>query len=321
MRKKKSPLDDDGDDDNGEHDHDDEQKKNGFGVAASNTNSDGDNDDDNDDDQATLSTGLQQARKRAKLSGGSASSSTMKRKQNFITQKKDGPIALHANQAAPAEALSGKEKAIATNEYHPVDMGKPDADRNKFLAQPIKAPSNVRVTCRFDYQPDICKDYKDTGFCGFGDTCIYLHDRGDTMSGWQLDQKWEQEQAKKKQEKDRQIEAFLGEGGDNDDNNDAGDGDDDEFPFACFLCRNAFDDPVVTTCGHYFCQSCLHQHNQQNNNQCPICKKDTHGVMNQPTKLIKQKRKVLDRKASWQEFMDHAKKKREQAPPAAVDDD
>lgn len=22
--------------------------------------------------------------------------------------------------------------------------------------------------CRWDYQPDICKDYKETGFCGFG---------------------------------------------------------------------------------------------------------------------------------------------------------
>ena len=40
--------------------------------------------------------------------------------------------------------------------------------RNKFWASPIKAASNVRVTARFDYQPDICKDYKETGFCGYG---------------------------------------------------------------------------------------------------------------------------------------------------------
>jgi RING finger protein 113A len=33
---------------------------------------------------------------------------------------------------------------------------------------PIRAPSNLRVTVRWDYQPDICKDYKETGFCGFG---------------------------------------------------------------------------------------------------------------------------------------------------------
>lgn len=35
---------------------------------------------------------------------------------------------------------------------------------------PVKAPSNVRTTTLLDYQPDICKDYKTTGYCGFGDS-------------------------------------------------------------------------------------------------------------------------------------------------------
>lgn len=30
---------------------------------------------------------------------------------------------------------------------------------------PIRAPSFLRATCRFDYAPDICKDYKETGLC------------------------------------------------------------------------------------------------------------------------------------------------------------
>ena len=30
---------------------------------------------------------------------------------------------------------------------------------------PIRAPSFLRATCRFDYAPDICKDYKETGVC------------------------------------------------------------------------------------------------------------------------------------------------------------
>ncbi|MGH0141825.1 UNVERIFIED_CONTAM: hypothetical protein FKN15_005352 [Acipenser sinensis] len=34
---------------------------------------------------------------------------------------------------------------------------------------PIRAPDHLRATVRWDYQPDICKDYKETGFCGFGD--------------------------------------------------------------------------------------------------------------------------------------------------------
>ena len=33
---------------------------------------------------------------------------------------------------------------------------------------PIRAPTFLRATTRWDYQPDICKDYKETGYCGFG---------------------------------------------------------------------------------------------------------------------------------------------------------
>jgi hypothetical protein len=33
---------------------------------------------------------------------------------------------------------------------------------------PRTGTSNIRITQRFDYQPDVCKDYKETGYCGFG---------------------------------------------------------------------------------------------------------------------------------------------------------
>lgn len=46
---------------------------------------------------------------------------------------------------------------------------------------PMRAPTNLRSTVRWDYQPDICKDYKETGFCGFGDSCKFLHDRSGVM--------------------------------------------------------------------------------------------------------------------------------------------
>ena len=68
---------------------------------------------------------------------------------------------------------------------------------------PLRAPKNVRNTCRFDYQPDVCKDYKDTGYCGFGDTCKFLHDRGDYKAGWQIERDWQEKQRRKQ----------LGEGG------------------------------------------------------------------------------------------------------------
>ncbi|CAM9424612.1 unnamed protein product, partial [Laminaria digitata] len=75
---------------------------------------------------------------------------------------------------------------------------------------PIRAPTFLRATCRFDYQPDICKDYKETGFCGFGDSCKFLHDRADYKSGWAMEQEFE---AKEKKRKAREA---LGEWADKD---------------------------------------------------------------------------------------------------------
>ena len=49
---------------------------------------------------------------------------------------------------------------------------------------PIRAPEHLRATVRWDYQPDICKDYKETGFCGFGGKvqfCCVDEDIGSTM--------------------------------------------------------------------------------------------------------------------------------------------
>jgi len=63
------------------------------------------------------------------------------------------------------------------------DGGVPKAMR----VGPQKSSSTIRTVTVLDYQPDVCKDYKETGYCGFGDTCKFLHDRGNYLQGWQLD--------------------------------------------------------------------------------------------------------------------------------------
>lgn len=118
---------------------------------------------------------------------------------------------------------------------------------------PLRASAHIRASTRFDYQPDICKDYKETGYCGYGDSCKFMHDRGDYKSGWQLEKEWEEA------EKVRKRNLALGEGGDADDggaDQSDEDEDDDSLPFACFICRQPFVDPVVTKCKHYFCEHC-----------------------------------------------------------------
>lgn len=62
---------------------------------------------------------------------------------------------------------------------------------------------------------------------------------------------------------------------------------DESLPFACFLCREDFTNPVVTLCGHYFCEGCALRH-FKTDTRCPVCQKQTSGVLNKAHKLIKQ---------------------------------
>ncbi|WRX29324.1 zinc finger protein [Theobroma cacao] len=63
---------------------------------------------------------------------------------------------------------------------------------------PRRDLAHIRVSARFDYQADICKDYKSTGYCGYGDSCKFVHDRGDYKSGWQLEKEWKAEDKARK---------------------------------------------------------------------------------------------------------------------------
>ncbi|XP_059058829.1 E3 ubiquitin-protein ligase RNF113A [Achroia grisella] len=133
---------------------------------------------------------------------------------------------------------------------------------------PIRAPANLRATVRWDYQPDICKDYKETGFCGFGDSCKFLHDRSDYKHGWQLERE--------------EVEAAA-VGGDSDYEVHS----DEELPFRCFICRGSFTDPIVTKCKHYFCEKCALE-NYKKSARCFICNAQTGGVFN-PAKELEAK--------------------------------
>ncbi|GAQ82700.1 hypothetical protein KFL_001200240 [Klebsormidium nitens] len=105
---------------------------------------------------------------------------------------------------------------------------------------PLRASAHLRASVRFDYQPDLCKDYKETGYCGFGDACKFMHDRGDYKSGWQMEKEWD--------EKEKLRKARLAQGVEEEQEDDDEDSDEDALPFACFICRQPFKDPVVV--GH-----------------------------------------------------------------------
>ncbi|GJJ06220.1 hypothetical protein Clacol_000410 [Clathrus columnatus] len=131
---------------------------------------------------------------------------------------------------------------------------------------PQKSTSTIRTVTIIDYQPDVCKDYKETGFCGFGDTCKFLHDRGTYLAGWQLD----------KLAADPKNDADEAES-----NSDS----DEDIPFACLICRKPYTDPVVTRCGHYFCSSCAIKRFAKTP-KCLACNAPTGGIFNRADKVI-----------------------------------
>ncbi|KAJ4770102.1 hypothetical protein LUZ62_054359 [Rhynchospora pubera] len=148
---------------------------------------------------------------------------------------------------------------------------------------PLRASAHIRVSARFDYQPDICKDYKETGYCGYGDSCKFMHDRGDYKSGWQMEREWDEA------EKERKRNLAMGHGGDDHDHDHGDDDDsyDDELPFACYICREPFVDPVVTKCKHYFCEHCALKHHSKNK-KCYVCNQPTLGIFNVAQEIKKR---------------------------------
>ena len=183
----------------------------------------------------------------------------------------DGAVLAGDDALAAQEKSAGGYTGLASYKTQ-IDHG-----REKMKMGPTKLPANVRISCRFDYQPDLCKDYKETGFCGYGDACKFMHDRGDYKSGWQLEKEWDASQ-------ERERKLMLGHEVEAEENYEIAK--DDEFPFACFICRGDFVQPVVTKCNHYFCQKCALQHFIKSS-KCFICKEATQGIFNTADKLIK----------------------------------
>jgi len=148
---------------------------------------------------------------------------------------------------------------------------------------PQRASLHHRAISRFDYQPDICKDYKETGYCGYGDACVFLHDRGDYKSGWQIEKEWQAEEKEREMRRARILAGELEE----EEGGGEGGAPDDDLPFACLLCRKPWTQssaPVVTRCGHHFCEACALGHFKKSK-RCATCNEPTHGTFNAARRL------------------------------------
>ncbi|KAJ1941518.1 RNA-splicing factor [Kickxella alabastrina] len=152
-------------------------------------------------------------------------------------------------------------------------------------AGPFKAPANLRATSVFDYQPNVCKDYKETGYCGYGDSCIFLHDRGTYKSGWQLEKEFEESQMGIQRDNPK---LWKVENVSDDEESSAKKGS-EKLPFACLICRKPFQKPIITKCQHYFCEGCALKHYRKTP-KCFACGAATAGVF-KPAKNLEPNKK------------------------------
>jgi RING finger protein 113A len=113
-------------------------------------------------------------------------------------------IKLQQEATASAAAPLGEKVYRGTDAYS--DFKKRGSARDAKAAAmasgtigPLRAPANVRSTLVTDYQKALCKDYFETGYCGFGDTCIFLHDRSARRAGWQQENDWAERQQRRKE--------------------------------------------------------------------------------------------------------------------------
>ncbi|KAI1872191.1 uncharacterized protein JN550_003910 [Neoarthrinium moseri] len=174
---------------------------------------------------------------------------------------------------------------------------------------PIKAPTNIRTITVTDFAPDVCKDYKQTGFCGFGDNCKFLHAREDYKQGWQLDREWEN--VSKGKNMGGTVVASADRQGAADDAEDPAEAAMlEKIPFACIICKGPYRSPIRTRCDHYFCEPCALQRYRKDPS-CAACGAGTNGVFNNAKTL----NKLLEKKKA------RAEKKRQQAIEAGEDPD
>uniref|UniRef100_A0ACD5YQB0 Uncharacterized protein n=1 Tax=Avena sativa TaxID=4498 RepID=A0ACD5YQB0_AVESA len=200
-------------------------------------------------------------------------------------QLKQAEESLKKNPSAPSSTSGELYKGISGYTDHKAGFRREhtvSGEKAGGAHGPLRASAHIRLSTRFDYQPDICKDYKETGYCGYGDSCKFMHDRGDYKSGWQLEREYDEaEKARKRRIAMREMDGSDAEAEEDDSE------DEEALPFACFLCREPFVDPVVTKCKHYFCEHCALKHHSKNK-KCYVCNKPTLGIFNAAQEIRKK---------------------------------
>src|SRR5690606_23505049 len=106
--------------------------------------------------------------------------------------------------------------------------------------------------------------------------------------GWQLDREWENVTKGKRNLAGTTIASAGRKAEEEEDDEEA---ELEGVPFACIICCEGYKHPVVTRCGHYFCEACA-LGRYRKDPSCAACGSGTGGVFN----VAKNLKKLLERK-------------------------
>lgn len=167
----------------------------------------------------------------------------------------------------------------------------------KFFAAvgPTRSFNTIKHTNTIDYNPSRCKDWYEAGYCVFGNSCIFAHDRSDYKFGWEQEIDWEKKQKRKMERRQRRLEAA--EQGREDEVSESSEeqelgGDDEDWKYAhidaqCLICQSQYTSPTLLECGHVFCEGCA-QHQYAKTGKCFKCSKKLNGIFNNGRKVLEK---------------------------------